>query len=254
MTRALLLVFCTAALPALAFEGVVDTKMTYTGKEAQMSGTGTITIKGMNFRMDIEMTPSAATAKSMPIGPAKMTTIARGDEPGITYIINDRSKTYQKLDAKHEGSDEAANKWTVKRLGKETIAGRTTEHVELHNADKAEGDVMEVWVDTQLVSASDMTRAFAQRGSEGWWKALQKAGVAGIPLKFVSHSNDGKNEAVWEATKVTAKSVPSSTFEVPAGYTEGSGYGGPGMGMGKGMKLTPEQQKQLQEMMQKQGK
>jgi len=53
---------------------------------------------------------------------------------------------------------------------------------------------------------------------------------------------------------VTAKSVPSSTFEVPAGYTEGSGYGGPGMGMGKGMKLTPEQQKQLQEMMQKQGK
>jgi hypothetical protein len=240
MTRALLLVLCTAALPALAFEGVIDTKLTMTGKEASMSGVGAVTIKGLNFRLDNTM--------NLPTGPATMTSIARADEPGVTYILNDKSKTFQKLDSKHDASDSEASKWTVKRLGKETVAGRTTEHVLLQK--DGGSDAMEVWVDTQLVSASDLAKALARGGGNGWWKALEKAGVAGVPLKFVSRGKEGKDQATWEATKVTAKSVPSSAFEIPAGYTEGQGGFG-SMGGGAMNKLTPEQQKQLQEMMQK---
>jgi len=240
MTRALLLVLCTAALPALAFEGVIDTKMTVSGKEMQMTGTGTITIKGLNYRMDMDM--------NAPTGATRMTSVVRADQPGITYLFNDRSKTYQKLDASKEGSDADWAKWKVKRLGKETVAGRTTEHVQLQKDDNS--DAMEVWVDTQLVSASDIAKSFSRGGGNGWWKALEKAGLAGVPLKFVAHGKDGKEQAVWEATKVTAKSVPSSTFDVPAGYTEGQGGFG-AMGGGAMNKLTPEQQKQLQEMMEK---
>src|SRR5215472_4251055 len=98
MTRVLLFFLCTLAVPALGFEGVIDTKMTVAGgKDLSMSGTGTITIKGVNFRMDTEM--------SLPTGSTKMTSIARAEEPGITYILNDRSKTYTKLDSKHDGPD-----------------------------------------------------------------------------------------------------------------------------------------------------
>lgn len=242
MTRALLLFLCTAALPALAFEGVIDTKMTMTGKEMGMSGTGSVTIKGLNFRMDAETKHAG--------GVTKMTSIARAEEPGVTYILNDKSKTFQKLDSKSDPSErDDGSKWTVKRLGKETIAGRTTEHVQLQK--DGGSDAMEVWVDTQLVSAADLSKALSRGGGGGWWKALEKAGLAGVPLKFVSHGKEGKDQVTWEATKVTAKSVPASAFEVPAGYTEGSGFG-MGMGGPPAMnKLTPEQQKQLQEMMQK---
>jgi hypothetical protein len=243
MSRALLLVLCTAALPALAFEGVIDTKMTISAKEMGMSGTGTITIKGLNFRMDNEM--------ALPTGPTKMTSIARAEEPGVTYILNDRNKTFQKIDSKKDAPDGDAEKWTVKKLGKETIAGRTTEHVTVQRDNKSE--TMEVWVDTHLVSAADLAKAFSQGSNNGWWKALEKAGVAGVPLKFVSHSKEGKDQATWEATRVTAKPVPSSAFQIPPGYTEGSSFGMGAVGGGAMDKLTPEQKKQLEEMMKKAG-
>ena len=166
-----------------------------------MNGTGTITIKGLSSGWTSEM--------SLPTGATKMTTITRAEEPGVTYILNENAKTYQKQSEPSERED--GSKWTVKRLGKETIAGRSTEHVALSKEGGSEA--MEVWVDTQLVSASDLSKAFS-RGGGTWWKALEKAGVAGVPLKFVSQGK-GKPGATWEATKVTAKSVPASTFQIP---------------------------------------
>jgi hypothetical protein len=153
MTRALLLFLCTAALPALAFEGVIDTKMTMTGKGDGDVRDGSVTIKGLNFRMDSETKHAA--------GVTKMTSIARAEEPGVTYILNDQSKTFQKVDSKSDPERDDGSKWTVKRLGKETIAGRTTEHVQLQK--DGGSNAMEVWVDTQLVSASDLARPSRRR-------------------------------------------------------------------------------------------
>lgn len=241
MKRALLLILCTAALPALAWEGVIDTKMTAGHGDMTMNGTGTITIKGLSARMDQQLL--------VPGGGTKMTTITRAEEPGVTYMLNEQNKSYQKLDSKSDPAEQDdGSQWTVKRLGKETIAGRSTEHVQLQK--KGSSETMEVWIDTQLVSASDLNKAFS-RGGGGWWKSLEKAGVAGVPLKFIAHGKEGKDTATWEATKVTAQSVPASTFAIPSGYSEGHGFGG-GMGGPPAMnKLTPEQQKQLQDMMQK---
>ena len=55
-------------------------------------------------------------------------------------------------------------------------------------------------------------------------------------------------------------SVPDSAFAVPSGYTESKGYGGMG-GMGPSQqqrdqmlqRLTPEQRKQVEEMMKQHG-
>jgi hypothetical protein len=256
MTRALAVALCLAAVPALAFEGVIETKMTMNraamgdpsapaGSSAAVTGTGLITVKGLNSRMEQQM--------EMPgMGGRKTIIIHRADE-NTTYILNPANKTFSKHTTE-KNDDSEASKWTVKRLGKDTVAGRSTEHV----AVSKEGgqDRLEVWIDKNLVSAGDLEKAFnaGGRGEGGWWAALRKEGVAGVPLRVLSKNAKGETVVTWEATSVKAQSVPDSAFAVPAGYTEGQGFGG-GMGPGGAgrdqmlQKLTPEQRKQVEEMM-----
>jgi hypothetical protein len=245
MIRALAAALCLAALPVLAFEGVIETKLTMSpskmsqsGGPQSMTGTGTISVKGLNSRMEQQITvPGMST-------PTKQIIIHRADEPNTTYLVHENNKTYQKLTAEKEDADDsqAANKWTVKKLGKDTIAGRSTEHVQLSHEER--GEVMEVWIDKNLVSAGDLEKAFASgdRRGGGWWKALKKEGVAGIPLKVVARNSKGEGGVTWEATSVKSQSVPDSAFKVPAGFTESKGWGGM-----SGM--TPDQQKQMHDQM-----
>jgi len=260
MTRALAVALFLVAVPALAYEGVIETKMTASGSAGGQtmttSGSGKIYLKGLNTRMEQEMKLPGVT------DPVKQVVIHRGDEPNNTYLVHDANRTYQKItNEKGDDSSSEGAKWTVKKLGKETVAGRSTEHVEVSRDGK---ERMELWVDTKLVSAGDLEKAFAsadQRGG-GWWKALKDAGVPGIPLKVVAKTDQGgPGGMTWEATSVKAQSVPDSLFKVPAGYTESKG------GMGGSMtpqqqqqmrdqmlqRLSPEQRKQVEEMMKQQG-
>jgi uncharacterized protein DUF4412 len=262
MTRALAAALCLAAVPALAFEGVIETKMTMSRSKADsqgmpqsMSGTGSISIKGLNSRMEQQMTIPGMGA------PQKTVVLYRSDE-NTTYIIHENSKTYSKHPAeKGDQGDAEASKWTVKKLGKDTVAGRSTEHVQVSHQGRAE--VMDVWIDKNLVSAGDLEKAFSagdRGGGGGWWKALKNEGVAGVPLKVVSNSSKGEGGVVWEATSVKAQSVPDSAFRVPAGYTESKGFGGmtaPGDAQQRReqmlQQLSPEQRKQVEEMMKQHG-
>ena len=260
MTRALTVALCLAAIPALAFEGLIETKMTMNrskndgapeGTPTSFSGTGTITVKGLNSRMEQQMNIPGMTG-------AKTVVIYRADQK-TTYILNPANKTYSKQVSDKSDDDSESTKWTVKKLGKDTVAGRSTEHVQVQKA--GGGDPLDVWIDKNLVSAGDLEKAFnaGGGGKSGWWGALRKEGVAGIPLKVISHNSKGETGVTWEATSVKSQSVPDSAFEVPSGYTEGKGYGGMMGGGGdaqqqreKAMQqLTPEQRKQVEEMMKK---
>ena len=258
MTRALAVAICLAAVPALAFEGVIETKMTMNrgamdahaggapGAPQSITGSGLITVKGLNSRMEQQMSIPGMAGK-------KMIVIHRADDPKSTYILNDASKTYSKNTV--EKNDEAeASKWTVKKLGKDTVAGRSTEHVAVNR--EGGHDHLEVWVDKNLVSAGDLEKAFnaGGRGESGWWAALRKEGVAGVPLKVVAKNDKGETTVTWEATSVKSQSVPDSAFAVPAGYTESKGFGGMGAPGGASreemlQRLSPEQRKQVEEMM-----
>ena len=258
MTRALAVALCLAAVPALAFEGVIETKMTMNrgkmdgapeGTPSSFSGTGTITIKGLNSRMEQQMNVPGMSG-------GKTVVIYRADEK-TTYILNTASKTYSKhVNEKSDDDSESAN-WTVKKLGQDTVAGRKTEHVQVQRA--GGGDTLEVWIDKNLISAGDLEKAFnaGGRGQSGWWGALRKEGVAGVPLRVISHNAKGEPGVTWEATSVKSQSVPSSAFDVPAGFTESKGYGGMSSGNAQQQReqmmqqLTPEQRKQVEEMMKK---
>lgn len=242
MTRALVAALCLAAVPALAFEGVIETRMTVTGPKTgeggsqSFSGIGSITIKGLNSRMEQQMTMPGIT------GPIKQVIIHRADDPNTTYMVHEQNKTYQKITSeKGDRDDSAATKWTVKKLGKETVAGRTTEHVQMTRVGSE--NQQEAWIDRNLVSAGDMEKALAgdDRGEGGWFQALKKEGVAGIPLKVVAKNAKGEGTMTFEATSVKAQSVPDSAFKVPAGYTESKG--------GMGGTLSPDQQREMREQM-----
>src|SRR5262249_38063518 len=133
MTRALAVALCLAAVPALAFEGVIETKMTMNRSAAHdptagtgpstVSGSGLITVKGLNSRMEQQMAIPG-------MGGGKTIVIHRADDPNTTYILNDGSKTYSKHTIEKNDESEGT-KWTVKKLGKDTVAGRSTEHVQV---------------------------------------------------------------------------------------------------------------------------
>ncbi len=260
MTRALAVALCLAAAPALAFEGVIETKMTMNrgqmdgapeGTPSSFSGTGTITVKGLNSRMEQQMNVPGMSG-------GKHVTIYRADEK-TTYILNPASKTYTKHAAEKSDDDSESTKWTVKKLGKDKVAGRNVEHVQVQRA--GGGETLEVWIDKNLISEGDLEKAFnaGGRGQSGWWGALRKEGVAGVPLKVISHNAKGEPGVTFEATAVKPQSVPDSAFAVPAGYTESKGYGGMGGAAGDAQQrrdqmmqqLTPEQRKQVEEMMKK---
>ncbi len=223
MPRALIAALCLAAVPALAFEGVIDTKMTAAGGEAggkpmSVSGTGKISIKGLNTRMDQEMNMPGVT------GPMRQTVIHRADEPNVTYILHDANKTYTKITADKDEAKDGSEGWTVKKIGKDTVAGRSTEHVQVMHEGK---EPMDVWIDTALVSAGDLEKAFAagDRRQGGWWQALKKAGVAGIPLK-VAAKNERGGGMTWEALSVKSQSVAGLRVQDPGGLHREQGRHG----------------------------
>jgi hypothetical protein len=93
-------------------------------------------------------------------------------------------------------------------------------------------------MDTALHFPASALALFGQeRGvSNSPWKALEKAGVNGIPLKDM----DAEGKSGWEATSVEKKSLAASLFQIPAGYKEAKSA----LDM-----LPPEQQAQLKAKM-----
>lgn len=60
------------------------------------------------------------------------------------------------------------------------------------------------------------------RGEAGLTQALKDAGAQGMPLKVVVTTGEG-GKVRLDAVKAEKKSLPASTFEIPAGYTKSVG-------------------------------
>jgi hypothetical protein len=237
-----------AAAPALAqFEGEITMKMTM----REGSGTG---------RSYVSM---------------KMTTLVKTSNPSLVYLINDASKSYTEIDSrkmreeaeKHRGKKKET--WTVKKLGREAVNGYSCEHVLIVQDEDARSE-MEWWTSKDVAGLSyESMRALVRRGGEsdeGILKALRDAGADGLVVKMVTKEKGNPTPVMtMELTKVEKKSLPSSLFEIPAGYTKQEGMMGAASVMAgpeaqeqmkKAMEnLTPEQRRQIEEMMKaRQGK
>jgi len=272
-----LLALALSALPALAqFEGVIEMKMEGGGK-AGMSGTGKTFISKSAWRSEMEMTSAEMksnpeTAKALGGQTAfRLVVLGKVSEPGISYMINDRTKTFARIDSAEMTKNlpkDAESKWSVKRLGKDHVAGLACENVKAVEAGKPAE--YELCVTKEIASGEWMRALQGQQRRAGglWMKALKDAGVEGFPIRMVmKESETGPVTMKMEATKVERRSLPGSLFEIPPGYKETSMMGTMAQSpeqvkqmeaaqkqMQEAMeKMTPEQRKQMEEMMKKMG-
>lgn len=226
-----------ASAAARDFEGIVESRITVKAKGEAERGSGTmrLLVSGKGARMETEMTT--------PMGHMKMTMLQLKARPGVSFAINESTRSYTetKIHAGGHGREEPG-KVTVKKLGPERVAGHDCVHALVTDE---QGEQSELWVTKELGGAE--TFWAAQLGEEGQGgergramaKGLRDAGLDGWPLKVVSRPRDGE-EVVWETVKVERKSLPSSLFSL-SGYKKVE-HGSPAMNQ---MQLSPEMQKRM---------
>lgn len=251
-----------ASTPVLAqFEGELDMKMTM----HEGHGTGRIYVSKAGARSELDL----QTARM----PVKMATLMKFSNPDIMYMINDAQKAYTEMDlkkireqtSKMPGS-RGKDTWNVKKLGRETVNGYSCEHVLLTHGDEPKSE-QEWWTSKDIAGLSyESMRGLLRRGNqsdEGMMKALRDANADGFVVKMVVREKGNPTPiSTMELTKAERKSLPASLFEIPAGYTKQEGMLGAASVMAspeqqeqmrKAMEsLTPEQRKQIEEMMKKQ--
>ena len=264
-----------AAGPAFAqFEGVLEMKMTMSGMGGEGGGTMNVAVAKSGSRSEI----------NMQMGPMdmKMVMLQKNDTPNLLYRVNDADKTYTEMDLakmrQMAGQQQSKRKYTVEKLGQETILGYKTQHVLLKEQDAGDGKGMtiEMWAAKDLLDYATFSKLQARRGKganeEAMIKALKDADADGMPLKSIASTEEGM-KVTMEVVKVDKKSLPASTFEIPAGYTKSEGglmdmmggMSGPQADdarkkMGDAQKrmedalknMTPEQREMIQKMMKQQ--
>jgi len=247
-----------AAAPALAqFEGEIDMKITAPGGT---TGNGRMFVSKIGARTELDM-----QTQRMPM---KMTTIMKFSNPDVVWLVNDTQKSYVEMDLKKmkENADKSPQKrepWTVKKLGRETVNAYSAEHVVAQRGKDA-STTMEMWTTKDLAGLNyEAMRGLMSRGQgdEGLYPALRDAGADGFIVKMVTKDKAGNVQSTMELTKAEKRSVPASMLEIPPGYTKQEGMmGAAGMvspeaseQMRKAMEnMTPEQRKQIEEMMKRQ--
>jgi hypothetical protein len=256
----MILLLLIVAHPAVAaFEGYIEMTM------AMKEGAGTMKgqISSVGARTEVE-----ARVAQMGGIPVTMTMLLKFSNPDLVYMLNDATKTYVEVNVKDLGNaakNRAGREYTVKKMGKEKVAGYVCEHLLLTAND---GRETEVWTTKDLVDFA-VFREYMQRNRQadlqGIMKALKDAGAEGFVAKMISRDKAGTPAVTLELVKAEKRAVPAALLEIPAGYKKQEGMLGmmPGMlpippeqqqTINKAMeKLSPEQRKMLEGVMKKQG-
>lgn len=258
IVRWIVLLLLIVARPAFAgFEGYIEMKMTMNNGSGTMKGY----ISAVGTRTAVE-----ARAPQTGGLPFQTTMVLKFSNPDVVYLLNDTAKTYSEINIKaagDTGKNRPDKEYTVKKLGKETVAGYACEHLLLTARDGAE---TEVWTTKDLVDLA-VFREYIRHNRQGAdllgaMKALKEAGAEGFIARMITRDQKtGAPAVTLELVKAEKRAVAASMFEVPAGYKKQEGL----LGMlplpqeqqqtiNKALeKLTPEQRKMLENMLKHKG-
>jgi len=227
MIQPTLFALLLAALPAYAqFEGVLEMKMTMASKDNEAGGGGTMNVAiakaGTRCEIDMQMGPMGM----------KMVMLQKADVPNTLFRLNDANKTYSEIDMaktrEMAGQQPDSHKYTVEKLGQETILGYTAQHVMIKEKSTGAGSTMttEMWTAKDLLDYATFSKMQPKQGkgagAEALAKALKDADADGLPLKSIATTADG-SKITMEVVKVDKKTMAASTFEIPADYTKSAG-------------------------------
>ncbi len=255
--------FLAAASASAQFEGVMtmSVNMTNNTSGAGRDSKARLSIGKKGFRVETELR----------LGATSMTIVVlrRDDTPNIMYYLNEDAKTYYEFDSSKALDDSKLAKdeggYAVRKLGEEKILGYNTQHILLLHTNSVTHRTSdrEFWLAKDICSYETFSHMNNKPGSriseENVFKALRAAGVDGVPLKMVMHSAEDMT-VYMEVVKIDKKSLPDSTFEVPADFkkTAAPMAGGVGGAQTDAMRqqmqdrlknLSPEQRARIEEMM-----
>jgi hypothetical protein len=166
------------------------------------------------------------------------TMLGKASDPQKAYMVHESTRTYSVIHTENTAPRNSEEKWTVQRTGRGSAGGMSCDGATITSS---EGSKVNVCVASDFPISTAWWTAMKRRQSEGWFQAMNEAGLKGFPVKM-SMLKNGKPEIEMELVKLDRRSVPASTFEIPAGYTEAKG------GMGR---MSPEQQKMIQDQLSK---
>ena len=251
MKKALVLAAALSLVSGVAsaqFEGVANFKMTMgSGPDMSSQGDGKIFLSPAGYRVEWKMDLSSMRkghegAKAAPATMA-MTMLARKADPGKVYMLNDEKKTYSVVDqgkAVEDRGKTPKDRFTVKRLGTEKVAGVSCQNALLTSS---QGTEIEVCAAKELAASTDWLASLNRRQPEGasWLTALKEQGIEGFPVRWVIRKKGSTQPlTTMEMTRLEKRPLPASLFDVPAGYTE-TKFAMRG--------LTPEQRKAREDAM-----
>ena len=220
----LLALLLGAVSAAAQFEGVIEMKTTVSDSEGGSSGGGAQKIflskAGSRMEMDMQMAQAGM----------KMVILVKSATPKVMCQLNDGARTYTEIDlakaqqAAAQDSDEG--QYVVQKLGTEVILGYKTQHVRVINQKSPEVK-MELWTAKDFDDSGTLSKMLSEQGGRssagnGLSNALKSADAEGMPLKTLVNAGDGAT-VLMEVVKVEKKSLPASTFEIPAGYKKSDG-------------------------------
>ena len=234
------------AVPAWGaeFEGMLESKITMQASGVAGGGSQKVWISRTGTRMEMEMGVGG--------GGMKMATVVLRAKPGVAYLVNDAKKTYSEIDTAKSVAPAKTEEetFTVKKLGSEKVAGFDCAHVLVKGS---KGTDFEIWSTKDLGTGSEYWASQRGASRSNLVQAMKEASAEGWPVKTIHRT--GEMTATMELAKAERKAVPASLFDL-SGYTK-SQETGSAAGRGGRMqippeqmqKLSPEQRKQLEEMM-----
>ncbi len=238
--------------PCMAQSGYMEMKMTY--DKGGAGGTFKVYYSPAGSRVETEM-----KLDKMP-NPVQMFSIIKKSNPNIVIQVNETGKTYSEMDISKNKNSASKNEttYTVKKVGNEKLNGYNCVHVIVTSS---KGDVEDMWSSKDIADFEIYHQANKNNprygSSEEKLKALRDAGAEGFPVKIVWVKKDSK--ITMELVKIEKKDIPSSMFEVPAGYkkqeTAVNPFGADMKSAEEIQKMTPEERtKYIEELKKKFGK
>jgi uncharacterized protein DUF4412 len=218
---------------AAPFAGIIDMVL------SMEAGTGDLRLYMSGDRAKLDMSMLVSPLPS----PIKIGVLLDAKTPKVVWLLNDNLKTYGYLnvaDAPAAGDASAAGKYVIKELGRQTLLGYACTHLTLTR----KGEMVDAWITQELPDVyavlKKLQEANPQYGDLSIFRALEGAGKAGLPLKYIV-VRDGQRVSM-EVRKTQRKALPAALFTVPDDYKKAEGAAG--------LQPSPEQIEEMKKIIQ----
>lgn len=248
ITTTLLLTLAAVTLFAQGY--YIEMKITST--EKSVSGDMKLYFQENNSRGEITMNvPELGAAMTF-------TTLTLANNSGTVYMLDDKKKTYTEINTNTDADykDYPENEYEITVIGKESVNGYNTTHVNVkHKGSKTSEDM---WTTTDIIDYMEYAKVKSKyTGKDNLNKALAAKGTAGFPvrIKTVEHGSAIQIDVV----KAEKKSNPAELFSL-SGYKKAEAATSMPAGidiqelMKNAQNMTPEQLEQLQKQLEQQYK